>query len=614
MCGIFGAFDRQQRPLGENFAELGCQRMAHRGPDDQGYFEADGVLIGNRRLSILDPAGGHQPMFSEDGQIAVVQNGEIYNFVELSRGLNCSTTCDTEVILRLYERDGEDFVHRLNGMFAIAIFDRRRQKLMLFRDRVGEKPLYLHDDGTRLVFASEIKSILAVGVPAEPNLAALDAYLTYNFVPPPITLFRGIRHLPPGHMLSIDRRGTVIEREWWNFADNAVEQRSESDWCDRLIETLGDATQLRLRSDVPLGAFLSGGIDSSSVVALMAGRLPHPVQTFCIGFDDPRFDESKYAREVAERFGTHHTCEIVQADMTSLWPLATWHSDQPHGDVSFLPTYCVSRMARQHVKVVMTGDGGDELFAGYDVHKRFFSSPRDHLAQADFEREYVRAISLFTPEEKRNLYSSAAKEALCGVDSFALAEHHMQPLRHWDRINQVLGLDVKLLLPGNNLVKPDKMAMAVSLEPRAPFLDVRMIELAFRIPGALKLKDGTTKWIFKRAAERLLSSKIVHRKKQMFSVPIGEWFKTTLLPFVRDVLLSKATTQRGLFDTARVTQMIEQHAAGTENYTRHLRALISLELWQRMFVDASFDHAPTFEELGLKTPAAAPPVFTKRAA
>lgn len=613
MCGIFGAFDRDRRPFGDVFAELGCRRMAHRGPDDQGYFESDGILIGNRRLSILDLAGGHQPMFSDDGQIAVVQNGEIYNFVELSRGLDCKTTCDTEVILRLYERDGEDFVHRLNGMFAIAILDRRRRKLLLYRDRVGKKPLYLHDDGTRLIFASEIKSMFAVGVKAEMDLTAFDAYLTYNFVPPPLTLFQGIRHLPPGHMLSIDDRGVIVEREWWNFAECETAEKSVSDWCDQLVETLDDATRIRLRSDVPLGAFLSGGIDSSSIVALMNRHLPNSVQTFCIGFDDPRFDESAYSQEVATRFGTKHTCEVVQADMTSTWPLATWHSDQPHGDISFLPTYWVSRMARRQVKVVLTGDGGDELFAGYDVHNRFFATPKGHLPQSDFERQYVQAISLFMPADKVAVYSAAAKESLRGANSFALAEIHMKRFRHWDRINQALGLDVKLLLPGNNLVKPDKMAMAVSLEPRAPFLDVRMIELAFQIPGSLKLKDGETKWIFKRAAERLLPPEIVHRKKQMFTVPIGEWFKTSLLPFVREVLLSPTTAKRGLFDMQRVAAMIDEHSAGVSNYTRHLRALISLELWQRMFVDASFDHAPTFEELGVKTPQKPLTSFSKAA-
>ena len=317
MCGIIGAFDRQRAPLGDELARAACQRIAHRGPDDEGFFEADGMLIGNRRLSILDLAGGHQPMFSDDGQVAVVQNGEIYNFVELARGLGCRTTCDTEVLLRLYEREGDDFVRRLNGMFAIAIVDRRRRRLVLYRDRVGKKPLYLHDDGRRLLFASEIKSLLAMGVRPRLDWQALDALLTYNFVPPPVTLFEGVRHLMPGEMLAIDDAG-VRTRRWWQLADAEPEEKSPDAWCDEILETLDDAVRIRLRSDVPLGAFLSGGIDSSSVVALMSRQLDQPPRTFCIGFSDPRFDESPHAAAVAERFGTRHTCERMQPDLMAV--------------------------------------------------------------------------------------------------------------------------------------------------------------------------------------------------------------------------------------------------------------------------------------------------------
>ena len=358
MCGIIGGFDRQQRPWGSDLAERACDRMRHRGPDDRGWFESQGMLVGNQRLSILDLAGGHQPMFSDDRQVIVVQNGEIYNFKELAQGLNCKTNCDTEVILRLYERDGEEFVKQLNGMFAIAILDLRKQALLLYRDRIGQKPLYLYDDGTRLLFASEIKSLFAMGVKAEMNWEGFDAYLTYNFVPPPITLYQKIMHLMPGHMLKVSRQGTE-QRQWWNLADSPVECRTEESWCEEIIETLRAAVQIRLRADVPLGAFLSGGIDSSSVVSLMSRELPHPVQTFCIGFNDPRFDESVYAREVAELCQTDHTCEVLNPNLTASWPLTVYHNDQPHGDVSFMPTHRVSQLARQSVKVVLTGDGGD---------------------------------------------------------------------------------------------------------------------------------------------------------------------------------------------------------------------------------------------------------------
>ncbi|MCH8922781.1 MAG: asparagine synthase (glutamine-hydrolyzing) [Planctomycetes bacterium] len=601
MCGIIGGYDRDGRPFGRPLAEAACARMAHRGPDDQGYLEADGMLVGNRRLSILDLAAGHQPMLSDDGQIAVVQNGEIYNFVELAKDLSCRTNCDTEVILRLYERDGEDFVRHLNGMFAIAIMDRPRGRLLLYRDRVGQKPLYVYDDGRRMLFASEIKSLLAAGIPAEQDWTALDAYLTYNFVPPPLTLFKNVRHLMPGQMLAIDHSG-VRERPWWRLAEAPAENRSESEWCDEIIDTLSDAVRLRLRSDVPLGAFLSGGVDSSSVVRAMSDQLPHPVKTFCIGFDDARFDESPYAAQVAKLCGSEHTCEVMQPDLTGSWPLTVYHSDQPHGDVSFMPTYWVSKIARRDVTVVLTGDGGDELFAGYDVHRRFFAGCDPAWSQAQFEQAYVRAISLCTPEEKRGLLTSEATRQIGDADAFAFAEPHFAELRHHDRITQALGLDVKLLLPGNNLVKPDKMAMAVSLEPRAPLLDYRMVELAFRIPGALKLREGESKWIFKRACERILPREIIYRKKQMFTVPIGEWFKGPLLGFVRGALLANRSTDRGIFEPSRVSAMIDDHASGKANYTRQLRALIALELWQRTFIDAQFDHAPTYAELDMQEP------------
>ncbi|WP_298862729.1 asparagine synthase (glutamine-hydrolyzing) [uncultured Gimesia sp.] len=598
MCGIIGGFDRERRPFGTALAERACQRMVHRGPDDRGFFEADGILLGNQRLSILDISGGHQPMFSDDQQIVVVQNGEIYNFKELAKGLDCRTNCDTEVILRLYERDGEDFVKQLNGMFAIAIFDRRKESLLLYRDRIGQKPLYLHDDGKRFLFASEIKSLFAMGVAAEMNWEGFDAYLTYNFVPPPVTLFKNINHLMPGHMLKMGPQGTSVRR-WWNLAEMPVESRTEDSWCEEIIDTLQSAIKLRLRADVPLGAFLSGGIDSSSVVSLMSQELPHPVQTFCIGFDDPRFDESQYAQEVADQCGTSHTCEVLNPNLTETWPLTIYHNDQPHGDVSFMPTYWVSHLARKSVKVVLTGDGGDELFAGYDVHRNFFANQDLTLPREQIEAAYINAISLLSPTAKDSLYSVDAKRELGEFDASRFATSHLEEFRDLDPINQALALDTRLLLPGNNLVKPDKMAMAVSLEPRAPYLDYRMVDLAFRIPGSLKLRNGVTKSILKKACEKILPSNIIYRKKQMFTVPIGEWFKRELSPFIKEVLLSSRSMERGFFRAERVSQMIEEHQSNKVNHTRAIRALLAVELWQRTFIDETFDHAPNYSELGI---------------
>lgn len=598
MCGIIGGYDHEKRPFGTALAERACERMVHRGPDDRGFYEAEGMLVGNQRLSILDLSGGHQPMFSDDQQIVVVQNGEIYNFKELAKGLPCRTSCDTEVILRLYERDGEDFVKQLNGMFAIAIIDRRKQSLLLYRDRVGQKPLYLHDDGKRLLFASEIKSLFAMGVQAEMNWEGFDAFLTYNFVPPPLTLFKNIKHLMPGHMLKTGPQGLSVRR-WWNLAEQPVESRSEDSWCEEIIDTLEDAVKIRLRSDVPLGAFLSGGIDSSSVVSLMSKELPHPVQTFCIGFDDPRFDESQYAQEVADQFHTRHTCEILNPNLTATWPLTVYHNDQPHGDVSFMPTYRVSHLARQSVKVVLTGDGGDELFAGYDVHRNFFANRDLTVPREQIESAYIKAISLIQPEAKSLLYSSEAKNRLSDVDASVYASAHLKEFRHLDPINQALALDTRMLLPGNNLVKPDKMAMAVSLEPRAPYLDYRMVDLAFRVPGSLKLRDGVTKSILKKACEKILPQNIIYRKKQMFTVPIGEWFKRELSPFVNEVLLSEKSLERGLFRPERIQEMIQEHQSNQINHTRVIRALLAFELWQRTFIDEVFDHAPAYSDLGI---------------
>ncbi|QDU09754.1 asparagine synthase (glutamine-hydrolyzing) [Gimesia aquarii] len=601
MCGIIGGYDRENRPFGTALAEQACERILHRGPDDQGFYETDGMLIGNRRLSILDLSGGHQPMFSDDQQIIVVQNGEIYNFKELAEGLSCRTSCDTEVILRLYERDGENFVNQLNGMFAIAIIDRRNQSLLLFRDRIGQKPVYLYDNGKRFLFASEIKSLFAMGVKAEMNWEGLDAYLTYNFVPPPITLFKNINHLMPGHMLKITPQGSLVRR-WWNLAEKPVESRTEDFWCEEIVDTLQAAVKIRLRSDVPLGAFLSGGIDSSSVVSLMSRELPNPVQTFCIGFDDPRFDESKYAREVSDLCNTRHTCEIMNPNLIATWPLTGYHNDQPHGDVSFMPTYWVSHLARQSVKVVLTGDGGDELFAGYDVHRHFFANRNLMIPREDIETDYIKAISLMQPEAKSLLYSAEAKSKLGEVDATIYATSHLKEFRHLDPINQAMALDIRLLLPGNNLVKPDKMAMAVSLEPRAPYLDYRMVDLAFRIPGLLKLRNGVTKSILKKACERILPQNIIYRKKQMFTVPIGEWFKRELSPFVNEVLCSSRSLERGLFRPERVREIIQEHQSNQVNHTRSIRALVAFELWQRTFIDETFDHAPTYSELGINSP------------
>lgn len=570
--------------------------MKHRGPDDEGIFAEPGVFLANRRLAILDVADGHQPMVSDNGQNIIVQNGEIYNFVELSAGLDCRTQCDTEVLLRLYERDGRNFVHQLNGMFAVAVYDRQKNAVSIYRDRLGQKPLYIYDDGERVLFASEIKSLLALGVPVEVDWAAVDTFLAFNYVPPPLTIFKNIRHVMPGTAWHISRDKIDVE-SWWEL-DSTTEHRTDTEWQEELLCTLKDAVRLRLRSDVPLGAFLSGGIDSSVVVKLMADQLPRRVKSYCIGLGDERFHDAIYSEQAAASIGTDHHVDRVEANLLSEWPRVLYHNDQPHGDISFLPTLHVSRLAKQSLTVVLTGDGSDELFAGYDLHRSILNGA-DQLSDAQFADRVVDRVSLLTESKRLGLYTDAMRSR---VDSTAAANFVTDKLSscpNTDRVNQLLAYDTLQLLPGNNLVKPDKVAMAVSLEARSPFMDYRVAELAFRMPGDVKLRDGESKAVLKRVAESLLPHNIVHRPKQMFSMPVGDWFRGPLRHVVRDVLCTERSYERGIFDRAQVARMLGEHQTATVDHTRPIRALIALELWFRTFVDESFESAPSFSDLGI---------------
>jgi asparagine synthase (glutamine-hydrolysing) len=585
VCGIFGYYHRDGRSLGADvLAEMG-DAIRHRGPDDRGIHALPGMAVGNQRLSIIDLQGGHQPFVSDDGQIVVVQNGEIFNHIELAKDLvrtghPCRTHCDTEVLLRLYELEGIDFVHKLNGMFAVAIIDQRKRAMYIVRDRIGVKPLYVHDDGRQFTFASEIKSILKAGIPKPAmDREALHHYLSFNYVPAPYTMYEGIRHLMPGHIMKVTREGVRTWR-WWDLAAvQPVHGLSEGEWIEEFNAILDDAVRLRLRSDVPFGAFLSGGVDSSSIVGLMARHMDEPVKTFCIGFHDPRYDEAPFAQAAADRFGTRHTMERVEPDMLDLWPMATHHCDQPHGDISFLPTYRVSQLAVRDVKVVLTGDGGDELFAGYDKYKAFFSEPE--LARLDdnaFRRRYFDSISLFDAAGKLDLYGGALRYGIGRIDSYEVAEPWFQAVPHQDRINQALFLDMQLLLSGNNLVKPDRMGMAVSLEARTPFLDWRMMEFAFRMPGELKLRGGESKYLYKKAVAPLIGEELAYRRKQMFTVPVGVWFRREKAHYCSQ-RLTLLQGLDGLIDVAHARRLLAQHIDGTKDHTREIRALISLTHW-----------------------------------
>jgi asparagine synthase (glutamine-hydrolysing) len=523
---------------------------------------------------------------SDDGRIALVQNGEIFNYVELAaelraQGVRLDTESDTEVLLRLYEREGLDFVRRLNGMFAIAIDDAREDALVLVRDRIGVKPLYIAQQGERWLFGSEIKALLqALAARPALDLEAVHHYLTFNYIPAPWTIWQGIRHVMPGCWMKFTRHG-VEQGRWWDLSGQREGEQHFEAWADEFIDILDDATRIRLRADVPWGAFLSGGVDSSSIVALMARHVQQPVRTFCIGFADPRFDESAYAAQAAQRFGCAHTSEVAELNMLDRWPQVLHHLDQPHGDASFLPTLRVSELAARHVKVVLTGDGGDELFAGYDKYADYFARP-DAFAQDEkaFQRNYFDAISLFTPQGKQALYRPGTARRLRDLDTFEVAARPwFDQAEHFDRINQALYLDMQLLLCGNNLVKPDRMGMAVSIEARTPFLDWRMMEFAFRTPGRAKLSaEGDKKHWYKRAVAPLIGEDLAYRRKQMFTVPVGEWFRNESHGWLRELLTNDGLVKE-LFEPAEVDRLLDQHRDGTANHTRELRALAALALW-----------------------------------
>lgn len=590
MCGIFGYSGINSSLLSLQQVQTMGEVINYRGPDGCGiyYDKDDAIALGNQRLAILDLAHGQQPFVSDDENIIVVQNGEIFNHVELAQELNkdgyrCKTHCDTEVILRLYERDGISGISKLNGMFAIAIYDKNEGALYLVRDRAGEKPLYYSHDEQFFLFASEIKSLLKIKKDKALHPDALNQFMAFNYVPPPLTMFKDIYHVMPGHWIKI--AGNKVEQHcWWDLSSVCTEVKKEEEWIEQFNYILNDAVDIRLRADVPFGAFLSGGVDSSTVVGLMSRHLDSPVKTFCIGFDDPKYDESPFALSAAKRFKTDHTMHKVAANLIELWPMATYHCDQPHGDVSFLPTYKVAELAAEHVKMVLTGDGADELFAGYDKYKNFFSRNKNITDQA-FRTLYLDNISLFNLDSRKQLFSDNIQVQMDSLDVHSVLEPLYQKAQGMDLINQALYIDTMLLLPGNNLVKPDRMGMAVSIENRSPFLDYRMIEMAFSMPGELKLKNGETKYLYKKAVAPLIGKELTYRKKQMFTVPVGDWFKTRLADLCDDLLKSEKTIARGIFNYDYVSQLLDNHRADRQNNTREIRALMAVEIWFREVMD-----------------------------
>ncbi|OQW31031.1 MAG: hypothetical protein A4E19_20935 [Nitrospira sp. SG-bin1] len=625
MCGIAGFVDdsvfeeRVQRKILDRM----CFAITHRGPDDQGTIVDGPAALGMRRLSIIDVAGGHQPILNEDGTVSVVFNGEIYNYSEIRAELEkCGhrfrTQSDTEVIVHAYEEYGPECVSKFRGMFAYAIWDRRSSTLVLTRDRVGKKPLHYTLVGRALIFGSEIKSLLQhPSVRRVPHMEALSNFLTFGYIPDPATAYKEINKLPPGYLL-IFRNGVVKIKSYWDWQThnswNHSATLSEADAVHELRQKLVEAVRIRLISEVPLGAFLSGGIDSSTVVGLMAQAMNRPVKTFSIGFTEGSHDELDYARLAAGQFQTDHHEFVVTPDMCSLVEELVWHHDEPFADASSIPTYVVSKMAREYVTVVLTGDGGDEVFAGYDRYlvdrRRGFYEflPRSFrdgflvrlggsLPQGFYGRNYLRNIGLDAAErfiDSLCLISDDAKSLLLQGSIIDQLNGH-DPKKHFrhlfkmgvsnNHIDHQLYLDSKTYLPGDVLTKVDRMTMANSVEARAPFLDHLLIEFASRLPSAWKLKGYESKYILKQAVKGLVPQEILRRQKKGFGVPLGIWIRGELRPMVEGVLTDLTTSQRGIYHQAGVRVLLNEHMRGRRDNSHKLWALLMMELWFRTFID-----------------------------
>lgn len=628
MCGICGIVSND---VSERIDPRVIIRMrdtlSHRGPDDQGYYVGPGVALGHRRLSIIDlRPEGRQPMANEDDSIRIVFNGEIYNFADhrewlASKGHRFRSRSDTEVIIHLYEELGVECVKRLRGMFAFAIWDEPKRLLFLARDRLGKKPLFYHFDGTRLLFGSEPKSILAhPDVAREPDREALDYYISFGYVPSPFSAFKGVRKLEPAHYLTL-QHGRLDIRRYWQVHYLPKLEISEREASGQIVERLTEAVKLRLVSDVPLGAFLSGGIDSSAVVALMAKLSNTPVKTFSIGFKEPSYDETRYAQIIARKFGTEHHEFIVEPDATAVLDKLVWHYDEPYSDASALPTYYLSKLTRDHVTVALNGDAGDENFGGYprylknilaqylyavpgplrrlasgaafrsgrlfrDNHR--FSKKLRILARAlmtEPRAGYARLMTNLNAEGKRRLYSDDFARSVSLNAAERLIASLYQRSDAQDLVDATLNVDLDLYLPDDLLVKVDIASMAVGLEARSPMVDHEFIEFVARLPSQFKISGRTLKAIFKRALKDLLPAEILDRRKMGFGVPLGHWFRGQLRDFLRDVLLSRQAVERGYFKPSAVKALIDDHLGGRIDHQLQLWNLLMLELWHRVCVD-----------------------------
>ncbi len=655
MCGICGEIDFNKGVTVEPIRRM-CEVLTYRGPDDQGmvfikgnqYLEvkdssefipdenAFEVALGHRRLSIIDLSiDAHQPMCNENGKIWIVFNGEIYNFQEIRNGLEkkghrFKSRSDTEVILHAYEESGVECLNHLRGMFGFAIWDSNLQRLFIARDRLGKKPLVYFCHNGHFAFASEIKALLQVPeIERKVSANAIHHYLTYQYVPSPDTIFEGIKKLRPAHYLLYDRNGNIrIERYWeLKFNPNHQTYTDAQELRDRIQTELEESVKLRLISDVPLGAFLSGGVDSSLIVGIMAKFSEKPVKTFSIGFEEKDFDELSYARLVSNHFATEHHEFVVKPDAIEILPKLVWHYNEPFADSSTIPTYYVAKMTKDYVKVVLTGDAGDENFAGYHRYLRskwvalFSKIPermrRDilppflrmvagvHWKEKKFNRlanyiesispnqarNYAEQVKIFNAREKWDLYSPEFIQATRGTDSVEYLLSKYEEAETDNLIEQLLYLDINTYLPEDLLVKMDIATMANSLEARVPFLDHQFMEFVAGIPPQLKLKGSKTKFILKTAFKDFLPNAIFKRRKMGFGVPVSRWFRNELKDYVYEILLDPRTLNRRYFRREGIERLLNDHMAARYDHSSKIWALLFLEIWFRVFIDREGDNA-----------------------
>ena len=627
MCGIHGITNlTQHNPIAsEQIARMG-QVALHRGPDDYGVYAQGNCGIGMQRLSIIDVSSGKQPFSNHDDSIWLVCNGEIYNHHKLRDRLEglghlFKTHSDCEVLLHAYVQYGEDFIKHVDGMFACALWDKRNEKLILGRDPIGIKPLYYYKDAQRLYFASELKSVFTV-LDHMPDIdkTMLQEFLSLGYVAAPNTLLRGVKKLQPGHILVV-KKGQICERSYVDHTFNIDKTLSDTQWIDRCREAIESSVQYQMESEVPLGAFLSGGIDSSAVVGYMAKYSQHPVNTFSIGFDGgdagQYYNELPYAKQVANMFGTNHREIIVKPDVASLLPRLLWHMDEPIGDTAFITTYLVAKFAREAVTVILSGVGGDELFGGYRRYLgQHYFSMYEKLPKV-LRKHLINKIAHVLPSDRHSQLLSLSRYAKSFLLSADMSEedryHAYVQVISDDHVKRVLGIneplsknavmrafdgcdqadsldrlfcvDFNTQLPDDLLMLTDKMTMATSVECRVPLLDKRLIDLALQMPSNMKIHGSTLKHVMKESLSDLLPAEILHRKKRGFGAPMGAWVKGELLSLMQNILSRESIESRGLFDWRVIEQSMQDHLTNKHDYTDHLLSLMNLEIWCRVFLD-----------------------------